>query len=151
MMGNQYGEDIPEDKKRIIKSFIEAGMPYDQIKELTGVAMGSITRIKKNPTIKVDEAAIALYQKERASRLVSRQLRTDHNIQRLNDAFDRKTEEDLDKLSVGQLVLAKKGETLSAAVDFDKERLETDQSTQNVSMIVAALDDLQRRKHEGKA
>jgi len=54
------------------------------------------------------------------------------------------TKEKLEKASARDLELMR-------GITYDKERLTRGESTENIHQLIEYLDDLQRRRHEGKA
>lgn len=140
--------EIPDEKKRVIRSFIEAGMPYKEIQELTNVSMGIITKIKANPAIKADKEMVALFRKDRAD--VFTQAGMKYN--QLRDLIlASMTDVEIEDMTITQKIAALPKLELAHAVIYDKERLERGESTENVHVIVEAITDLQKRRLEGKA
>lgn len=147
-MGNQYRTEISDNKKKIIKAFIQAGMPYEEIKELTGVSVGSITNIKGNPAIKANKEALALYKKHRGDVFAEAGMK----YRELADLIlASMTDEEIRGMTPTQKITALPKIEIAHGTIYDKERLETGESTQNVHVIVDAIADLQKRRQEGKA
>ena len=140
--------EIPDDKKKIIKAFIEAGMPYKEIVELTNVAMGTITKIKGNPAIKADKEMLAVYKKQRADVFTSAGMK----YSQLRDLIlSSMTSEEIREMTITQKISALPKLEIAHGTIYDKERLERGESTENVHVIVDAITDLQKRRLEGKA
>lgn len=147
VMGGQVPE-IPDDKKKVIKAFIEAGMPYKEIQELTGVALGTITKIKGNPVIKANKEMLALFKKDRGDIFA----RAGMKYNQLRDLIlASMTDKEIEDMTPTQKIAALPKLEIAHGTIYDKERLEKGESTQNVHLIVEAITDLQKRRLEGKA
>jgi len=116
----------------MVKTLADVGTPYRKIQEVTDVSLGTISKVVRE--FELNKPLVDSYKKNRADILAHDQLVYRSHI----------TEEKLKKASAKDLELMR-------CMAFDKERLELDKATSNVSVIVAYLDDLQRRRHEGKA
>jgi len=123
---------VSREKKLMIKTLADAGTPYRKIQEATDVSLGTISKVVRE--FELDKPLVDSYKKNRADILAHDQLVYRSHI----------TEDKLKKASAKDLELMR-------CMAYDKERLERDESTENVSVIVAAIDDLKKRRAEGKA
>jgi len=123
---------ISREKKLMVKTLADAGTPYRKIQEATDVSLGTISKVVRE--FELNKPLVDSYKKNRADILAHDQLVYRSHI----------TEEKLKKASAKDLELMR-------CMAFDKERIQLDQSTVNVSVIIAALDDLQKRRAKGEA
>jgi hypothetical protein len=125
---------IPYDRKVLIMSLHQAGRSYKEIMEMIpGVSKGSISNIC-NSGIQADTELVESYRKNRA------------------DIFASKQRLILDKLDEDAAAKMMDKQPSAAALWFNSlfnnERLERGQSTENVSVLVNAIQDLQKRRRE---
>lgn len=111
------GYRIPYDKKVVVKSLVDAGMPYRKIQEITSVSLASITNIVKE--FEANRELVEYYKKNRGDILAHDQILYRSYI----------TPEKLEKASARDL------ETMRA-IAFDKERLERGQTTENLGLAM---------------
>jgi DNA-binding Lrp family transcriptional regulator len=124
------GHRIPDDKKVVVKSLVDAGMPYRKIQEITSVSPASITNIVKE--FEANKELVEYYKKNRGDILAHDQMLYRSYI----------TPEKLEKASARDL------ETMRA-IAFDKERLERGQTTENVGLaIYQMIQEYKKRKNE---
>ena len=118
---------ISDDKKVAVKSLVDAGMSYQKVSEIVGVANGSITNIVRE--FESNREIVEYYKKNRADLLAYDQIKYRSHI----------TEEKLEKASARDLEIMR-------GVCYDKERLEKGQSTENVSVIIEYIRELKKKK-----
>ena len=123
---------IANDKKARIRAMVDVGYPYRKVSKIEDVSLFSISKIIKEWETNKD--LVEAYKKHRADILTHDQMTYRSFI----------TPAKLEKASAKDLELMR-------CMAYDKERLERGQSTENVSVLVAALDDLQKRRMQGKA
>lgn len=122
---------ISDEKKAIVKTLADAGVPYRKIKEVTSVSLGHISNIIKE--FENNRKLVEYYKKNRADLLAFDQLTYRSYI----------TKEKLEKASARDLELMR-------GITYDKERLTRGESTENIHHLIEYLDDLQRRRHEAR-
>jgi transposase len=122
------GRRISDDKKVVVKSLVDAGMSYQKVSEIVGVAKGSITNIVRE--FEASRELVAYYEKNRSDLLAHDQIVYRSYI----------TPDKLEKASARDLEIMR-------GVCYDKERLERGKSTENVSAIVEMI----RRMKEEEA
>ena len=124
------GHRIPDDKKVVVKSLVDAGMPYRKIQEITSVSPASITNIVRE--FEANKELVEYYKKNRGDILAHDQMLYRSYI----------TPEKLEKASARDL------ETMRA-IAFDKERLERGQTTENVGVVMyQMIMEYKKRKKE---
>lgn len=123
---------ISDEKKAIVKTLADAGVPYRKIKEVTSVSLGHISNIIKE--FESNRKLVEYYKKNRADLLTFDQLTYRSYI----------TKEKLEKASARDLELMR-------GITYDKERLTRGESTENVHVIIEAITDLQKRRAKGEA
>jgi hypothetical protein len=126
------GRKIPDDKKVVVKSLVDAGMPYRKIQEITLVSPASITNIVRE--FEANRELVEYYKKNRADILTHDQMLYRSYI----------TPEKLEKASARELELMR-------AIAFDKERLERGQSTENIGhALYLGIMEVKKRLKKGK-
>ncbi len=133
---------IPEEKKIVVKSLVDAGMDYrDIVNTVGGISRGYITRIVRE--FEEDKPMIDWYKRNKSDLLLKMQLE-DINLQQVIKST--LSLEDIQTWTPSQ----KKDWFQTLAIDFgikfDKERLESGQSTENVGMVVKAIHEWKRLK-----
>jgi len=118
---------IPDEKKVVIKSLVDAGMPYRKIQEIIPISLGYISSIVKE--FGSNDELVAAYKNNRADILAHDQLTYRSHI----------TPEKLEKASAKDLELMR-------CMAYDKERLERGESTENVSVITKIIKEIQAKR-----
>jgi hypothetical protein len=133
---------ISDEKKVIVKSLVDAGMPYRDIAAAVGdVSRAYITRIVDE--FQSNKPMIDWYKKNKSDILLRMQFEDIGLQQAIKSTLSL---EDMQQWTPSQ-----KKEWFSAlAIDFgikyDKERLESGQSTENVGLVVKAIHEWKRLK-----
>lgn len=124
--------NLTQEKKRTIIEVAEQNpnLTHDQIATLEDVSRSTVTKILLGYGI--DKQEVEDFKQHRADIFGGLQKRILKSI----------TDDDIKKAPVGSRILA-------VAQLYDKERLERGQSTENVSLLVGAIQDLQARKRSG--
>ncbi len=123
---------ISDEKKAVVKALADSGMPYRKIQEIIPVSLGQISNIIKE--FESNRKLVEYYKKNRADLLAFDQMVYRSHI----------TPEKLEKASARDLELMR-------GITYDKERLTRGESTDNIHVIIEALDDLQKRRAKGEA
>jgi hypothetical protein len=134
---------VSDDKKVVVKSLVDSGMPYRKVQEVTGVSLGWITKISKE--FEASRELIAWYKKNKADVLLRAQA---ENISLQNTIRDTMTEEDVKALTPDQRQRWFSALGVDYGIKFDKERLESGNSTENVSVIITAIQEWKRIKEK---
>ena len=134
---------ISDDKKVVIKSLVDAGMPYRKVNEVTGVSLGLIGKIVRQ--FEADRDLIEWYQKNKVELLRKAQA---ENLALQQAIRDTLTEEEIRKLTPDQKARWFAALGVDHGIKFDKERLQADLSTENVSIVVKMIKDLKEMEEE---
>ena len=134
---------ISDDKKVVVKSLVDAGMPYRKVNEVTGVSLGLIGRIVKE--FEANRDLIEWYQKNKVELLRKAQA---ENLALQQAIRDTLTEEEIRKLTPDQKARWFGALGVDHGIKFDKERLQADLSTENVSIIVRQIKELKQAQEE---
>jgi transposase len=118
---------ISDEKKAVVKALADSGVSYRKIQEIIPVSLGQISNIIKE--FESNRKLVEYYKKNRADLLAFDQLTYRSYI----------TKEKLEKASARDLELMR-------GITYDKERLTRGESTENVSVIIEAIEDLKRRR-----
>ena len=125
---------ISDDKKVVVKSLVDAGMPYRRVNEVTGVSLGLIGKIVRQ--FEADRDLIEWYQKNKVELLRKAQV---ENLALQQAIRDTLTEEEIRKLTPDQKARWFAVLGVDHGIKFDKERLQADMSTENISIVVAQI------------
>ena len=134
---------ISKNKKVVVKSLIDSGMTYRQVNEVTGVSLGYIKKIIQD--FEGNREFIEWYQKNKADVLIKAQLDSLALQEAIRDSL---TEDDIKKWTPDQKARWYQALTVDHGVKFDKERLVSGESTENVHVIVGAIKALKRKNRE---
>ena len=121
------GHRIPDNKKIVIKSLVDAGMSYREIQHIMDVSPASITNIVRE--FEANKPLVEYYKRNRRNILAYDQLRCRGYI----------TDEKLEKASAKDLEIMR-------SICHDKERLEGGESTENVAVIIRALQEAKEKE-----
>jgi transposase len=122
---------VSHEKKIVVKSLVDSGMPYRKVKEVTGVSLGFICRIVKQ--FEADRGLIDWYQKNKVELLQKAQAENLALQQAIRDSL---TEDEIKKFAPDQKARWFAALGVDHGIKFDKERLQSDMSTENISIIV---------------
>lgn len=125
---------ISDDKKVVIKSLVDSGMPYRKVNEVTGVSLGLITRIVKE--FEASKGLIEWFQKNKLELLQKAQA---ENLALQQAIRDTLTEDEIRKFTPDQKARWFGALGVDHGIKFDKERLQQDMSTDNVSLVVKRI------------
>lgn len=134
---------ISKDKKVVVKSLVDAGVPYRKVNEVTGVSLGYISRIVKE--FESNQELVEWYRTNRVKVLQEAQL---ENLSFQKAIRDSVTEDDLKNWTPDQKARWYQVLGTDFGIKFDKDRLERGESTENVALIISAIKDLKRRRRE---
>jgi transposase len=123
---------ISDEKKALVKTLADSGMPYRKIQEIIPVSLGQISNIIKE--FESNRKLVEYYKKNRADLLAFDQMVYRSHI----------TQEKLEKASARDLEIMR-------GISHDHERLERGQSTENVHLLIEAIEDLKRRRAKNEA
>ena len=134
---------ISDDKKIVVKSLVDSGMPYRKVNEVTGVSLGLIGKIVKE--FEANRELVDWYQQNKANVLLKAQL----DSLALQEAIRKSiTDEDIKKWTPDQKARWYSALGVDFGIKFDKGRLVEGESTDNVSIIVGMIRDLKKRRKE---
>ena len=128
---------ISDDKKVVVKSLVDSGMPYRKVNEVTGVSLGLIGKIVRQ--FEADRDLIEWYQKNKVELLRKAQA---ENLALQQAIRDTLTEEEIRKLTPDQKARWFAALGVDHGIKFDKERIQSDLSTDNVSVVVKMIKQL---------
>jgi transposase len=134
---------ISDDKRVVVKSLVDAGMPYRKVNEVTGVSLGLIGRIVRQ--FEADKDLVAWYQKNKVDLLRKAQV---ENLALQQAIRDTLTEEEIRKLTPDQKARWFGALGVDHGIKFDKERIQADLSTDNVSIIVKHILELKESESD---
>jgi transposase len=134
---------ISEDKKIVVKSLVDSGMPYRKVNEVTGVSLGLITRIVKE--FEANKGLVEWYQRNKLELLQKAQV---ENLALQQAIRDTLTEEEIRKLTPDQKARWFAALGVDHGIKFDKERLQADLSSENVSIVVQHIRALKKAEAE---
>ena len=134
---------ISDDKKVVVKSLVDAGMPYRKVNKVTGVSVGLITRIVKE--FEANKGLVEWYQRNKLELLQKAQAENLALQQAIRDSL---TEDEIRKFTPDQKARWFAALGVDHGIKFDKERLQADLSTENVSIIVRQIKELKQAQEE---
>ena len=134
---------ISDDKKVVVKSLVDSGMPYRQINEVTGVSLGLITKVVKD--FEANKGLIDFYQKNKVELLQKAQV---ENLALQQAIRDTLTEEEIQKFTPDQKARWFGVLGVDHGIKFDKERIQSDLSTENVSIVVKMIQEIKAREEK---
>jgi transposase len=134
---------ISDEKKVVVKSLADTGMPYRQINEVTGVSLGLITKIVKE--FEANQELIEWHRKNKVDVLMQAQLENLAIQQAIRDSI---TSEEIEKWTPDQKARWYQAAGVDHGIKFDKERLFLSQFTENVSVIIGMINEVKRREWE---
>ena len=135
---------ISDDKKVVVKSLVDSGMPYRKVNEVTGVSLGLIGKIVRQ--FEADRDLIEWYQKNKVELLRKAQV---ENLALQQAIRDTLTEEEIRKLTPDQKARWFAALGVDHGIKFDKERIQSDLSTDNVSVVVKMIKQLKASEPDG--
>ena len=134
---------ISDEKKVVIKSLVDAGKSYREVQEIIPVSLGYIGKIIKE--FEASKELVEWYKENKADILSKAQL--DSTV--LQEAIRHSiTEEDIKKWTPDQKARWHQALTIEHGTKFDKERLQRDESTENVSVIYKHILEMQKRDEQ---
>ena len=128
---------ISDDKKVVVKSLVDSGMPYRKVNEVTGVSLGLIGKIVRQ--FEADKGLVEWYQRNKVELLRKAQV---ENLALQQAIRDTLTEEEIRKLTPDQKARWFAALGVDHGIKFDKERIQSDLSTDNVSVVVKMIKQL---------
>ena len=135
---------ISDEKKIVIRSLVDAGMPYRKVNEVTGVSLGLIGKIVRQ--FEADRDLIEWYQKNKVELLRKAQV---ENLALQQAIRDTLTEEEIRKFTPDQKARWFAALGVDHGIKFDKERIQSDLSTDNVSVVVKMIKQLKASEPDG--
>ena len=138
---------IPDEKKLVIKSMVDSGMSYREIqKVIPDVSTGAISKIAKK--FESNKELVEFYRKNRADILADLQRL---KVEKQHLILKSLTEAEIKSMKSMEKFKAVVALDTGMGIDFDKERLERGQSTENVHVIYEAIVALQKKRAKGEA
>ncbi len=134
---------VSDEKKVVVKSLIDSGMPYRKVAEVVNVSLGHITKIVKE--FEANRELIEWYSKNRAEVLLKAQI---DNLALQEAIRSTITEEEIRKWTPDQKAKWHQALGIDFGIKFDKERLESNLPTDNLAIVVTAIKDAQKRWFE---
>ena len=134
---------ISDEKKVVVKSLVDAGMPYRTVNEVTGVSLGLITKIVKE--FEANRELVEWYRGNKVNILLKMQV---DNLALQNAIRGSVTEEELKGWTPDQKQRWFMALGTDFGIKYDKERLESGQSTENVAVIVGAIKEWKKKRRE---
>jgi len=134
---------ISDDKKIVVKSLVDSGMPYRKVNEVTGVSLGLIAKVVKE--FSANKSLIDFYQKNKLELLQKAQVENLALQQAIRDSL---TEEEIKRWTPDQKARWFGVLGVDHGIKFDKERLQADLSTENVSIVVRMINEIKAREEE---
>ena len=134
---------ISDDKKVVVKSLVDSGMPYRKVNEVTGVSLGLIGKIVRQ--FEADKGLVEWYQRNKVELLRKAQV---ENLALQQAIRDTLTEEEIKKFTPDQKARWFAALGVDHGIKFDKERLQSDISTENISIIVKQIRALKEAQTE---
>jgi hypothetical protein len=134
---------ISDDKKIVVKSLVDSGMPYRKVNEVTGVSLGLIGRIVKQ--FEADKGLVEWYQKNKLELLQKAQA---ENLALQQAIRDTLTEDEIRKFTPDQKARWFGALGVDHGIKFDKERLQAEMSTENISIVVQQIKALKERQKD---
>jgi len=122
---------ISDEKKVVVKSLVDSGMPYRKVNEVTGVSLGLIGKIVQQ--FEADKGLVEWYQRNKVDLLRKAQV---ENLALQQAIRDTLSEEEIRKLTPDQKARWFGVLGVDHGIKFDKERLQSDMSTENISIII---------------
>jgi transposase len=135
---------ISENKKIVIKSLVDSGMSYRTVREVVGVSLGLITKIVK--VFDSNKDLIAFYREHKLEFLQRAQ---GENLLLQQAIRDTLTEDEIRKLTPDQKARWFAALGVDHGIKFDKERIQSDLSTDNVSVVVKMIKQLKASEPDG--
>jgi transposase len=118
---------VSKTKKVVVKSLVDAGMPYREVNEVTGVSLGHISTIVKD--FEGNKELVEFFKKNKVDTL----LKAQHDNLNLQDVIRKTiTEDEVRGMSVDQRQRWFSALGVNFGIIYDKTRLEGDESTDNV-------------------
>ena len=134
---------LTDEKKVVVKSLIDSGMPYRKVNEVTGVSLGYIKKIVNE--FEANKGLIEWYKTRKGEVLLKAQLDSLALQEAIRNSI---TDEEIQKWTPDQKARWYQALGVDFGIKYDKTRLEEGESTTNVSVIVQAIRDAKRRMHE---
>ena len=136
---------IPDEKKVVIKSLVDTDMSYDRIKDVMGVSKGTIANVVKE--FEESKPLIDFYHRNRMEILRKSQVE-DLTLQ--GAIKNSLSEEDVKAWTPDQKQRWFSALGVDYGIKYDKERIESGQSTQNVGVVVKAIHEWKRLKENSE-
>ena len=137
---------VSDDKKVVVKSLVDSGMSYRKVNEITGVSLGFIGTIVKE--FEASRELVSWYEKNKSNVLLKAQLDSLALQEAIRNSI---TGEDIKKWTPDQKARWYSALGVDYGIKFDKERLQSEKSTENVSVIVEMIKESRKRIREENA
>ena len=133
---------ISEEKKVVVKSLVDSGMPYRDIRKVVGdISQGYISLIVKE--FETSKPVVEWYKKNKADVLLKCQV----DDLELQSAIKQTIKySDVEEWTTEQKQKWFSALAIDHAIKYDKERLESGQSTENVGVVVKAIHEWKKLK-----
>jgi hypothetical protein len=128
---------ISDDKKVVVKSLVDAGMPYRKVNAVTGVSLGLIGKIVRE--FEANRDLVQWYQKNKLELLQKAQA---ENLALQQAIRDTLTEDEIRKFTPDQKARWFAALGVDHGIKFDKERLQAGMPTDNIAIIVKQIKEL---------
>lgn len=132
---------ISDDKKIVVKSLVDSGMPYRKVNDVTGVSLGLIGKIVRE--FEANKDLVEWYQKNKLELLQKAQAENLALQQAIRDSL---TDEEIKKFTPDQKARWFAALGVDHGIKFDKERLQADLSTDNVAIIIRQIKEIKERQ-----
>ena len=136
---------IPDEKKIVIKSLVDTDMPYGMIKDVMGVSKGTIANVVKE--FEESKPLIDFYHKNKLEILRKSQV---ENLTLQGAIKNSLSQDDIEKWTADQKQRWFSALGVDFGIKYDKERIESGQSTQNVGVVVKAIHEWKRLKENSE-
>jgi len=134
---------VSDTKKVVVKSLVDAGLPYREISETVGVSLGHISTIVKE--FEANKELVAWFKQNKAEIL----LKAQHDNLNLQEVIRKTiTEEEIKGWTPDQRQRWYSALGINFGIVFDKSRLENDESSSNLKILVAHIQAAQERWFE---
>ncbi len=134
---------VSDTKKVVVKSLVDAGLPYREISETVGVSLGYISEIVKE--FEASKELVAWFKQNKSDIL----LRAQAENLALQDMIRKTvTPEEIVTWTPDQRQRWFSALGINFGIVYDKTRLEGDLSTDNLSVVVKTIKEVKERMRE---
>ena len=127
-------KNVSDTKKVVVKSLVDAGLPYREISETVGVSLGYITEIVKE--FEASKELVAWFKQNKGDILLKAQA---ENLALQDMIRKTVTKEEIETWTPDQRQRWYSALGINFGIVFDKSRLENDESSSNLKILVAHI------------